>query len=116
MKMSLSLSGLLFCFFSLGCVAQFFVLSRVETVLKQRHPEVWQEIEESSAFTSRAVSRFIFRRRDKALNDPVLSRTVGRSAWFYYLIFAIWAMFALSLFTGFGRMHLNLNEWPPNIH
>ena len=113
--MTISLTGLLFGFFFFGCVAQFVVLWRVETVLKQRHPQVWLEIEENSAFTSRAVSSFIFRRRDRALNDSVLSRTVSRAAWFYYLMYAIWGVFALSILTGFGRMHLDFSGWTPSI-
>ncbi len=112
----MSLTGLLFGLFFVGAVAQFLVLSRVETVLRRRHPQVWQALEENSIFTSRAISRFIFRRHDRTLNDPVLSRTVRRAAFFYYVMIAVWGLFALSLFTGFGRMRLDFSQWPPVIH
>jgi len=110
------LAGFLFGFFFLGCIAQFFVLSRVEAVLKRRHPEVWQEIEDNALFTSRAVSRFIVGRHDRRLKDAALSRTVSRTAWFYRIMIAIWALFALSLFAGFGHVRVDVSQWLPNIH
>ncbi len=109
----MTITAILFAAFFIGCIAQFFVIAHVQTVLRRRHPQVWQEIEDSALFTSRAVSRFILDRRDKALNDPVLSAAVRGAQWFYYGAFVVWALLAASLFLGFGGKHIDLDQWPP---
>ena len=109
----MTITALLFGVFFIGCIAQFFVIGHVQKLLKRRHPDARKKIDDSALFTSRAVGRFIFDRGDKALHDPVLSRAVRRASWFYIAAIGVWALYGLSLFTGFGRLHIDLGQWPP---
>ncbi|MBO9557764.1 MAG: hypothetical protein J7515_04145 [Caulobacter sp.] len=83
------------------CCAQFF-LWRVRRAMVERHPDVWREISGKAWFIDKAVSRFAWKRRDKGLNDPDLTRKVKELKIFGVVTFSAWLVYAVMLVTGLG--------------
>lgn len=87
-----------------GCaIGQFYFLRQVRRALASRHPDVWREISEKAWIIDNAVARFIWKKRDRALNDPGLSAITARMRKLQIVAFSAWAVYVLCLFSfGFG--------------
>jgi len=61
------------------CVIALLVLAReVRKALAARHPEVWLQISAKVYFPDNAIYGFAWRRQDKPLNDPEITRRVNQ--------------------------------------
>lgn len=87
-----------------GCVlAQFYFLRQVRRVLATRHPDVWRELSEKAWFIDNAVVRFVWKKRDRQLNDPSLTVITGRMRKLQFVTIAAWVAYGVCLFAlGFG--------------
>lgn len=88
--------------FFVCCGAQFFFLRRVRLAMVERHPELWRQISAKAWFVDNAVYRFAWKRRDRGLNDPDLTRKVKELKTLYAFAISAWLVYAVMLVTGFG--------------
>ena len=74
----------------LGCVlGQFYLMRQVRQVLATRHPEVWSDLSTKALFINNAIFSFVWRGRDKALNDPQLNQATARVRGLQIVAFAV---------------------------
>jgi hypothetical protein len=89
----------------MGCVlGQFYLTRQVRQVLATRHPEVWRDLSTKAFFIDNALFSFVWRGRDKALNDPELNQATQRVRTLQIVAFAVWLVYAAMLFTS-GSFH-----------
>ena len=88
-----------------GCVlGQFYFLREVRRALASRHPDVWRKLSENAWFMDNAVVRFIWKKRDRALNDPQLSAITRRIRKLQIVALVAWVAYGICIFAfGFGN-------------
>lgn len=101
-----------FSIFFACCAVQFVFLERVKRTLATRHPDVLQSISGKSFFssTSSAITKFVWQRRDRGLNDPSLTKTVIQFKALILLAYGAWGLCALAVVTGVASQPLTL-DW-----
>ena len=91
-----------FVAFACCVLGQFYLMRQVRSALASRHPDVWRNLSMRSFFIDNAVFNFVWKKRDRALNDPDLARTTQRMRRLQIVAIAVWLIYAVMLFTGLG--------------
>ena len=91
-----------FVAFAACVLAQFYFMRQVRRALASRHPDVWRDLSVRSFFIDNALFSFVWKKRDKTLNDPDLAKITQRMRRLQIVAFAIWLIYAVALFTGVG--------------
>jgi len=89
-----------FSVFFACCAAQLYLARKLRQALAARHPGVWRELSSKAWFIDNAVLRFAFRRRDRALNDPDLTKTAKQLQLLYVVAIVAWLSLAALMFSG----------------
>ena len=74
-----------------------FLSSSVETLLAQRHSDVWRPMQGYASSAREARARFFLSRAPYRLKDPELSRAMtrcwlGNGAWFAFMLLSVIVM------------------------
>ncbi len=101
-----------FSVFFVCCLSQFYFVRRVRQLLVKRHPEVWTDISTRAWFLDNAVNKFIWRRKDKKLNDPQLTAVVKQAGFLYLFAFLVWVVYGVMLFSGMGFTRISFEKEP----
>ncbi len=104
--MPLALPILLAVFFALA-VAQLFVLDLIRTRISKNHPEQFDVLAGQArakrlSSMGSAVAKFAWRRGDKSLGDPALTRLTILCKRLYILMLPVFAGYAVAVFS---KMH-----------
>lgn len=101
-----------FSIFFACCVAQFVFVERVKRALADRHPDLLRGMSGRSffSFTSGAISKFVWQRRDLGLNDSSLTKTVKQFKALLFVAYGAWGLCALAIVTGVASQPLPL-DW-----
>ena len=89
-----------FAVFFACCAGQFWFVAQVRNALIDRHSELFLEIERSSAFPNRGLSKFIRSSQHKDLQDPQLTSAVMRCRYLYLTAIVAWLLFAAIMVFG----------------
>ena len=82
----------------LGCVlAQFYFLRQVRRLLASRHPDVWRDISDRAWFVDNAVFLFVWKKRDRDLNDADLNAVTGRLRQLQLVAIIAWVAYGLAI-------------------
>jgi hypothetical protein len=82
----------------LGCCARLFAL------LKVRQPEKYKQMGEPSVIMNNSIRnnmafmRFLFRREDRALGDPGITRFTGFMFYYFFVVLAVYLFLVISIF------------------
>lgn len=82
----------------LGCCVKLFSL------LKARQPEKYKEMGEPSLIMNNslrnniAFMRFLFRREDRSLGDPGITRFTGFMFYYFFAVLAVYLILIVSIF------------------
>ncbi len=88
-----------FAVFFICCGAQFWFVRRVRIALIDRHPELWLSLSRGRhMFDLYPEFGFAWRRGDKDLGDPQLSRAVQDFRRLYIVAIAAWLAMASTMF------------------
>ena len=87
-----------FSVFAVCCVAQFWLVERVASALKARHPQIHDQMYGLFAFNR--LFWFAIVRGDRRLNDPDLTARTRQLQFLVGLALASWLAFAIQLMTG----------------
>ena len=93
---------LAFCFMLLSYLLHIYLVDRVRLALQERHSDVWQKLSSRASFVRRPVYDFIWKRLDKALGDPDLSRKTVRAKIFYSILICEFLVWGIFVFTDLG--------------
>ena len=89
-----------FAVFFACCASQFIFLRQVRRALVIRHPDIWRQLSLDAWSMDSALSRFIWSRRDKRLNDTDLTKAVSRMWLLSLAAIAAWLSLIATLFLG----------------
>ena len=91
-----------FAVFTCCCLAQFVFLRRIRAALAERHPDFWLEISTKAWFIDSAVSRLVWTRQARLLDDPELMARVNQLRVLYAVAFAAWLTIMGLMISGVG--------------
>ena len=89
-----------FVAFAACVLGQFYFTRQVRRALASRHPDVWRDLSMRSFFIDNAVFSFVWKKRDKALNDSDLESITRRMRRLQIVAVAIWLICVVMMFTG----------------
>ncbi len=81
-----------------------YLLDQVRVRLSRDHRDLWADLSTTSLFHMDCIARFVFKRRDRSLNDVPLTRLTRWAARIGYLVFAAWIAGAFLFFSHLSRM------------
>ncbi len=71
-----------------------------------KHPDVWRELSSKSFFIDNAVISFIWKKRDRGLDDVELTVVAGHMRRLQLVGMGIWLAYMVALFATYGTSKL----------
>ena len=100
------IAGILFGAFCIGCLASAVLLWRLEKAFVARYPDQWRELSGGGFGRQYGHLGRLVRDRHSIIEDPAVELWTRRLRYSQYVLFAIWALFALSLITRIGLLKI----------
>ena len=89
---------ILFVAMLLAYLLHLHLVDRVRLALQERHADLWSKLAGQASFTKKPIYDFIYKRRDKSLNDADLSRRTASAQLLLFVMlcgFVVWVILVI---------------------